>query len=113
LSKREKDIEGYQGHRSDGKDLIREWLLKKEAHGVPAKYIYNRKELFNLAPVYANVLGLFAPDHMPYHLDAKDDDPSLAEMTEKAVEILSQNKHGFFLFVEGLYISRLFISKLS
>lgn len=42
------------------------------------------------------VLGLFADESMtrPY-------DPTLAEMTQKAIEILSQNPKGFFLLVEG------------
>lgn len=42
------------------------------------------------------VLGLFADESMirPYA-------PTLAEMTEKAIEILSQNPKGFFLMVEG------------
>ncbi|XP_063825793.1 alkaline phosphatase-like [Ostrinia nubilalis] len=99
---RERDAEGYRGHRSDGKDLIREWLLKKRSFGVSAKYVYNRVDLLTLDPTkYTNVLGLFSPDHMPYHLEAGHDDPSLSEMTEKAIQILSQNSNGFFLFVEG------------
>lgn len=28
-------------------------------------------------------------------------EPSLAEMVEKAIRILSKNRNGFFLFVEG------------
>jgi alkaline phosphatase len=28
-------------------------------------------------------------------------DPSLANMTRKAIEILQKNPHGFFLFIEG------------
>ena len=32
-------------------------------------------------------------------------DPTLAEMTEKAIEVLSKNKNGFFLLVEGLLYS--------
>jgi alkaline phosphatase len=30
-------------------------------------------------------------------------EPSLAEMTAKAIQILKKNKNGFFLMVEGLY----------
>ncbi|KAM3957553.1 LOW QUALITY PROTEIN: alkaline phosphatase [Aphomia sociella] len=102
FSKKEKDAEGFHGHRSDGKDLIREWLLNKRSQGVIAKYIYNKYDLMKLNPEEcSNVLGLFSPDHMPYNLEADDDDPSLSEMTEKAIELLSSNKNGFFLFVEG------------
>ncbi|KAL0838594.1 hypothetical protein ABMA28_016686 [Loxostege sticticalis] len=97
-----RDAEGFVGHRTDGKDLIHEWLLKKRAMGLPATYVYNRVDLLTLNPkVHTNILGLFSPDHMPYHLEAGNDDPALSEMTEKAIEILSQNPKGFFLFVEG------------
>ncbi|MDR0700535.1 MAG: alkaline phosphatase, partial [Tannerella sp.] len=46
--------------------------------------------------------SLFRDDDMPYDLD-RDEKlyPSLAEMTEKAIEKLSKNENGFFLMVEG------------
>lgn len=50
------------------------------------------------------VWGLFATDAMHYDIDRKllaPHEPSLAEMTAKAVEILSRNPNGFFLFVEA------------
>lgn len=48
------------------------------------------------------VWGAFAEADMSYEIerDAKKE-PSLAEMTEKAIEILSKNENGFFLMVEG------------
>lgn len=55
----------------------------------------------------APVLGLFTEDtsHMNYYLDRLPEDetgqPGLAEMTTKAIDILSQNKNGFFLMVES------------
>nr|AUH25164.1 alp5 [Chilo suppressalis] len=101
LPRTEKDSEGFRGHRSDGNNLIKEWLNKKASYGVPAKYIQNRLELLTLKNSDSDVLGLFSPDHMPYHLEAGEDDPTLSEMTEKAIEILSRNKNGFFLLVEG------------
>ena len=42
---------------------------------------------------------------MQFELDRADDpagEPSIAEMTEKAIEILSKNKKGYFLMVEGI-----------
>lgn len=33
--------------------------------------------------------------------NSPDGDPSLANMTRKAIEILQKNPHGFFLFIEG------------
>ncbi|KAG6452853.1 alkaline phosphatase, tissue-nonspecific isozyme [Manduca sexta] len=100
--KSQRDVEGHNGYRSDGADLVREWLVKKTSMGALPKYVYTRQQLLELDVEENNsVLGLFAPDHMPYSLEAEDDDPSLSEMTQKAIEILSANKNGFFLFVEG------------
>lgn len=50
--------------------------------------------------------GLFSYDHMDYVTDADANaDPSLPEMTKVAIDILSKNPNGFFLFVEGTYIT--------
>ncbi|MFC2077750.1 alkaline phosphatase [Candidatus Bipolaricaulota bacterium] len=47
------------------------------------------------------ILGLFATEAMAYELDRENtDEPSLAEMTEAAIESL-ENPGGFFLMVEG------------
>lgn len=48
------------------------------------------------------VWALFGERGLPYNLDRNPDKvPSLAEMTEKAIEILSKNDNGFFMMVEG------------
>lgn len=50
------------------------------------------------------VLALFTYTHMPYEVDrvAKDlEAPSLSEMTEKAIDLLSKDEDGFFLMVEA------------
>ncbi|MDR1370859.1 MAG: alkaline phosphatase [Dysgonamonadaceae bacterium] len=46
--------------------------------------------------------SLFADKDMSYDLDRNPaEEPSLAEMTAKAIEKLSKNQNGFFLMVEG------------
>lgn len=46
-------------------------------------------------------LGLFEPKDCRYELDRDPSmDPSLTEMVEKAIQILSKNPKGYFLFVE-------------
>ena len=48
--------------------------------------------------------GMFAPDAMAYDIDRLElapTEPSLSEMTAKAIQLLSGNKDGFFLMVEG------------
>lgn len=49
------------------------------------------------------VLGLFAEEAMPFYgeADRYKQTPTLKEMTEKAVELLSQNENGFVLVVEA------------
>jgi len=51
------------------------------------------------------LLGLFSSSEMAYELDRVKqpllDQPSLSEMTEKALGVLSKNDKGFFLMVEG------------
>lgn len=52
------------------------------------------------------LLGLFESGEMMYHLDviaenAAAQEPTLTQMTEKAIDILSKNENGFFLFVES------------
>ena len=39
-------------------------------------------------------------------------EPSLAEMTEKAIQILQKNTEGFFLFVEGGRIGKYALCQL-
>ena len=39
---------------------------------------------------------------MKYEVDRNDDnEPSIIEMTTKAIDMLSKNKNGYFLLVEG------------
>ncbi|MBQ9888398.1 MAG: alkaline phosphatase [Bacteroidales bacterium] len=46
--------------------------------------------------------AIFNSSNMDFEMDRDPkDEPSLSEMTEKAIEILSKDKNGFFLMVEG------------
>lgn len=48
------------------------------------------------------VLGLFASSHMAYEIDRDPrQEPHLATMTSKALELLKDDPEGFFLMVEG------------
>ena len=48
------------------------------------------------------VWALFGESSMPYWLESDQQKvPSIAEMTQKAIDLLSQDKDGFFLMVEG------------
>ncbi len=85
------------GKRSDGRDLTTEFKDKGYA------YAGNASE-FNAIDVSKTdrMVGLFTSSHMSYDLDrdpAKE--PSLTEMTVKAMDLLGKNKKGYFLMVEG------------
>ncbi|MBB5518435.1 alkaline phosphatase [Amphiplicatus metriothermophilus] len=88
------------GKRRDGRDLVAAWLDRPGA-----RYVWNKAQFDALDPVEAGpVLGLFEPSHMQYELDRAEDaagEPSLAEMTAKAIELLRRKPGGFALLVEG------------
>ncbi len=51
-------------------------------------------------------MGLFDTNDCRYNLDIAHEniahkEPTLSEMTGKAIDILSKDENGFFLFVEG------------
>jgi len=84
------------GKRTDGENLID--VLKSRGYG----FVENRSDLLSFSG--QKVWGMFAHDDMLYEFDRRvlaPDQPSLGEMTRKAIEILSRNTKGFFLFVEG------------
>ncbi|MGH1470740.1 MAG: alkaline phosphatase [Cellvibrionaceae bacterium] len=87
------------GVRKDGKNLIQEWL-DKNPNG---RYAANKKELDAIdLENTQTLLGLFNPSHMHYEADrANSEEPSLTEMTRKAIQLLQKNKKGFFLMVES------------
>ncbi len=84
------------GRREDGQNLIE--VMKRRGY----LYISNPDEFYNLDIGKVNKLvGLFAENHPPY---APGREPTLAEMTRKAIEFLSRDKDGFFLMIEGSQI---------
>ncbi|XP_030372139.1 alkaline phosphatase [Scaptodrosophila lebanonensis] len=93
------DENGNPGERADGRNLINEWTSGKP--GI-SRYVYNRTGLLGTNLRRTDyLLGLFAPSHMPYSLDNPVNTPTLSEMTEAAIGVLSKDPNGFFLFVEG------------
>lgn len=60
--------------------------------------------MLELTQYHRIISGIFANGHMKYE-DERDKSPagtpSLSNMTEKAVQILSKNENGFVLVVEG------------
>lgn len=53
-------------------------------------------------PGLDKVIGIYANSHMTWDIDRNPaKEPSLAEMTAKAINILSENEKGFFVMIEG------------
>ena len=93
----------HGGQRTDGLNLI------DEMENMGYIYVDSAKELEN-ADINLDdgdkLLGFFGGfSAMSYDLDRQNDktikEPTLAEMTEKTIEVLSQDEDGFFLMVEG------------
>ncbi len=83
------------GRRADGVDLV----AKATDMGVQ---FASDTASFDALTMDAPVLALFNDSHMEYEADrADDDEPSLADMTAKAIEFLSQNENGYYLEIEA------------
>lgn len=79
-----------------GKNLIQEAIQKGYT------IVSNQDEL--KAANGHKLLGLFHPSYMSFKLDRKwldSNEPSLTNMTSKAIEFLTKENRGFFLMVEG------------
>jgi alkaline phosphatase len=88
--------EALKGRRADGENLYE--ALRNWGYGI----VENRRELESVSS--GRVFGMFAPSHMDPEIDRPalhPDQPTLAEMTRKAIELLARDRDGFFLMVEG------------
>lgn len=91
------------GKRSD-EDLVANWRKDKlnRFADKTAAYVTNAQELKDADMSKVDfVLGLFHRSHMNYRLKSNDTQPTLAQMTRKAVQLLQKEPNGFVLFVEG------------
>jgi alkaline phosphatase len=86
--------------RKDKKDIFS--LFEKKGYQV----VKNAAEM-EKAGTQKPVLGVFYRDGLPYYMDRNSDDdlkkaiPSLAEMTQKAIEHMKDNPKGFVMQVES------------
>ncbi|WP_328800097.1 alkaline phosphatase [Paenibacillus sp. LX16] len=80
--------------RKDGQDLVAQ--IKDQGYD----FVTTPEGLKNSAS--SKLWGSFSPEALAYNLDRDaSKEPSLAEMTSKAIDVLSKNDKGFFLMVEG------------
>ncbi len=93
-----------KGDRKD-RDLAAEWAARGGA------YVFDKAGFDTVDPTKTGpVLGLFEPSHMMFEMERRQREaaepgklrePSLTEMTEKAIRILQRSPKGYFLMVEA------------
>ncbi|MFH0824194.1 MAG: alkaline phosphatase [Pseudomonadota bacterium] len=87
--------------RKDGKNPVE--AMKAKGYDV----LMTSRELRAFNPDSGRkLLGLFSPTNLYFELDRRnvpepDAEPSLKEMTEKALSIVASNPKGFFIMIEG------------
>lgn len=97
---------GQPGMRLDNLNLIDQWLRQKRSMNEKNFAFVNSTQDLRSVDVEKTdyLLGLFSYSHMSYE-ELRDigpnGEPSLAEMTEVALKILSKNPKGYVLLVEG------------
>ncbi len=89
-----------EGDRTDGRHLISEWQKLNPV----GQFAFDSETFASLSTL--PVLGLFEETHMRFEIDRQNDkagEPSLSEMTQKALELLQADadEEGFFLMVES------------
>ncbi len=90
---------GEKANRKDGEDLIR--VLKDRGYA----FVEDRDGLNRCKS--GKVWGAFDSGNLPADFDRDPGaQPSLEEMTRKAIDLLSRNPKGFFLVVEGSLIDK-------
>ena len=107
-TQRDPEEPGRPGKRLDQRDLIAQWTARPGA-----VYVWNKEQFDAIdAAKTTHLLGLFERSHMRFDHDRVNppagetgrvaaDEPSLAEMTRKALAVLKKNPKGYFLMVEG------------
>jgi alkaline phosphatase len=93
----------FEADKQNGEDLIAKF--KQAGYGITT----TKEELSSINNP-AKLLGLFHPTYMNFKLDKEvlhSQEPSLPEMTSKALDILSQGDKGFFLMAEGARIDHM------
>ena len=92
---------GVEGARTDGADLTALW----QSRYPQGSYVTDQAgfDAINAGDTQ-HLLGLFDESHMEFEANRSNDlagEPSLAQMTSKAIDVLDNNERGYFLSVEA------------
>lgn len=87
------------GRRKDDRNLTAEWLESHEN----SEFVTSRFKMLNIDSDTEYLLGIFAASHMHFNADRNPElEPSLAEMTQTAIDVLKRNnRNGMLLVVEA------------
>ena len=101
-----------RGRRADDVDLVSYAVTQRNYGFVNSRDALNNLDLSQYGPGGKKLLGLFNPSHVNFEQDRQTNaawEPSLAEMTHMAIEVLKakSNGKGFFLMVEAGRIDHL------
>ncbi|KAM9831448.1 alkaline phosphatase-like [Neosynchiropus ocellatus] len=96
-----------KGDRKDKKNLIDVWLRAKP--NKKSRYVWHKKDFDEINEKNTDrLMGLFEAKDMRFeNFRNETRDPSIVEMTEKAIQILSKNPKGYYLFVEDKWSSKM------
>ncbi|MCG3737283.1 alkaline phosphatase [Vibrio cincinnatiensis] len=94
-------VAGKNSKRTDGKDLVATMKKNDYRTFVGSESVASFRGYHPKAG--DKVFAAFSASHEPYEIDRIKTNhlPSLAEMTEKGIDLLAKNKEGFFLMIEG------------
>ncbi|NRA72672.1 MAG: alkaline phosphatase [Gammaproteobacteria bacterium] len=94
-------VSEIEGDRTDGLNLVTQWQTQYPQ----GNYVMDQQGFDAIdTETTTKLFGLFNESHMQYEADRSNDiagEPSLSEMTEKAIKILDNNDKGYFLSVES------------
>lgn len=92
--------EGETGARADGRNLVSEWVTARSGR----VFVWDQDGFDNASPNTQQILGLFERGQLEFESVRAGDaggEPSLAEMTRRAIQMLSRNEQGYVLLIEA------------
>jgi alkaline phosphatase len=94
-------VSEVEGDRTDERNLVTEW----QDMYTNGTYVMDQAGFDAVdAATTTRLFGLFNESHMQYEADRANDvagEPSLTDMTSKAIDVLDNNDNGYFLMVES------------
>jgi alkaline phosphatase len=93
----------WKGRRKDQRNLVNEWREKG------ALVVRNKEELEQISTFERRrVVGLFSNEALPFanQLGSGSRQPSLADLTERAIDVLSASRSGYVLVVDASLYSK-------